>query len=241
MSADRRVGVVLNKSKRPFPPDPPTRRSAGTFSWTACRRRLIIHKFFMRFERTECILHKISPGSFPIRKQPAKGQVLVRERVKKQPDVLFEEALNYLKAGGFRLTKPREVIVRAAVAFAKPFHAEDLLLKARRLDPEISLATIYRTLPMLLDSHLIREVELNREHRYYEVNREQSPAAFHIVCADCEQVIQVQDECIMLRERFLANSLGFKPVKMNVRIEANCLDLHEKGTCERRAKVNLGT
>jgi Fur family ferric uptake transcriptional regulator len=123
----------------------------------------------------------------------------VRERPKKQPDVLFDEALSYLKAGGFRLTKPREVIVRAAVAFAEPFHAEDLLARARQLDPEISLATTYRTLPMLLDSHLIREVELNREHRYYEVNREQSPAAFHIICADCEQVIQVQDECIMLR------------------------------------------
>jgi Fur family ferric uptake transcriptional regulator len=163
----------------------------------------------------------------------------LRERPKKQPDVLFEEALNYLKEGGFRLTKPREVIVRAAIAFAEPFHAEDLLTRARQLDPEISLATIYRTLPMLLDSHLIREVELNREHRYYEVNREQSPAAFHIICADCAQVIQVQDECIMLRERFLANSLGFKPLKLNVRIEANCLDLHEKGTCERRAKGSL--
>lgn len=190
----------------------------------------------MSFERTECILHKISPGSFPIRKQPTRGHLLVRERLKKQPDVLFEEALKYLKEGGFRLTKPREVIVRAAVAFAEPFHAEDLLIKARQLDPEISLATVYRTLPMLLDSHLIREVELNREHRYYEVNREQSPAAFHIICVDCDQVIQVQDECIMLRERFLANSLGFKPLKLSVRIEANCLDLHEKGTCERRTR-----
>jgi len=193
----------------------------------------------MSFERTECILHKISPGSFPIRKQQTRGYLHLRERPKKQPDVLFEEALNYLKEGGFRLTKPREVIVRAAIAFAEPFHAEDLLTRARQLDPEISLATIYRTLPMLLDSHLIREVELNREHRYYEVNREQSPAAFHIICADCAQVIQVQDECIMLRERFLANSLGFKPLKLNVRIEANCLDLHEKGTCERRAKGSL--
>ncbi|HSZ27536.1 MAG TPA: Fur family transcriptional regulator [Chthoniobacterales bacterium] len=193
----------------------------------------------MSFERTECILHKISPGSFPIRKQQTRGHLHLRERPKKQPDVLFEEALNYLKEGGFRLTKPREVIVRAAIAFAEPFHAEDLLTRARQLDPEISLATIYRTLPMLLDSHLIREVELNREHRYYEVNREQSPAAFHIICADCAQVIQVQDECIMLRERFLANSLGFKPLKLNVRIEANCLDLHEKGTCERRAKGSL--
>jgi Fur family transcriptional regulator, ferric uptake regulator len=195
----------------------------------------------MSFERTQCILHKISPGSFPIRKQPSKGNVLVRERPKKQPDVLFDEALSYLKAGGFRLTKPREVIVRAAVAFTEPFHAEDLLARARQLDPEISLATTYRTLPMLLDSHLIREVDLNREHRYYEVNREQSPAAFHIICADCEQVIQVQDECIMLRERFLANSLGFKPIKLNVRIKATCLDLHEKGTCERRDRARLET
>ena len=88
----------------------------------------------MSFERTQCILHQISPGSFPIRKQPAKGNLLVRERPKKQPDVLFEEALSYLKAGGFRLTKPRELIVRAAVAFAGPFHAEDLLAKARQLD-----------------------------------------------------------------------------------------------------------
>jgi Fur family ferric uptake transcriptional regulator len=193
----------------------------------------------MSFERTECILHKISPRSFPVRKEPNRGLVQLRERPKKQPDALFQEALNYLKEGGFRLTKPREVIVRAAVSFTEPFHAEDLLAKARELDRLISLATIYRTLPMMLDSHLIREVELNREHRYYEVNREQSPAAFHIVCTDCHQVLQVQDECITLRERFLANSMGFKPLKLSVRIEATCLDLHEKGTCERRAKADV--
>jgi len=193
----------------------------------------------MSFERTECILHKISPRSFPALKMRPHGSPVVTERAKKQPDVLFKEALNYLREGGFRLTKPREVIVRAAVSFTEPFHAESLLAKARQIDRLISLATVYRTLPMLLDSHLIREVELNREHRYYEVNREQSPSAFHIICADCGQVIQVQDECIMLRERFLANSMGFKPLKLNVRVAATCLDLHEKGTCERRDKANI--
>jgi Fur family transcriptional regulator, ferric uptake regulator len=193
----------------------------------------------MSFERTECILHKISPRSFPPLKKRSDGLPAVKERTKKQPDVLLKEALNYLREGGFRLTKPREVIVRAAVSFAEPFHAEALLAKAREIDRLISLATVYRTLPMLLDSHLIREVELNREHRYYEVNREQSPSAFHIVCADCGQVIQVQDECIMLRERFLANSLGFKPLKLNVRVAANCLDFHEHGTCARREKAKI--
>jgi hypothetical protein len=57
------------------------------------------------------------------------------------------------------------------------------------------------------------------------------------VCSDCHQVIQVQDECITLRERFLANNLGFSPLKLTVRIEATCLDLREKGRCERRDRA----
>jgi Fur family ferric uptake transcriptional regulator len=201
--------------------------------WTETTGKSIISlHFFMAFERTQCIMHQISPRVLPAYRQVAPGFVMTRER--RHPDALFQEALNYLREGGFRVTKPREVIVRAAISFTEPFHAEDLLAKAREVDRLISLATIYRTLPMMLDSHLIREVELNREHRYYEVNREQSPAAFHIVCADCRQVIQVQDECITLRERFLANNMGFKPLKLTVRIEATCLDLHEKGSCKRR-------
>src|SRR5437016_1795523 len=133
-----------------------------------------------------------------------------------------------------RVTRPPDVLVRAAISFSEPCNAAVLVSAARKMDRLISLATVYRTLPMLLNSRLIREVELNREHRYYEVNREQSPAAFHIVCSDCRQVIQVQDECITLRERFLANNMGFKPLKLTVRIEATCLDLQEKGSCKRR-------
>jgi len=186
----------------------------------------------MAFERTECILHRISPKAFSAVTRPpaALGSAA---KPGKQPEALFEEALGFLREGGYRVTKPREVILRAAISFTGPFHAEDLLAKAREIDRLISLATVYRTLPMLLDSRLIREVELNREHRYYEVNREQSPAAFHIVCTDCGQVFQVQDECITLRERFLANRLGFKPSKLNVRIEAACLDLLQLGECRR--------
>ena len=188
----------------------------------------------MTFERTECAMHQLSPGVFPVRRPSPPVMLGGSARTPKNPDALFQEALVYLRESGFRVTKPREVIVRAAISFSEPFNAEDLLSAARRMDRLISLATVYRTLPMLLDSRLIREVELNREHRYYEVNREQSPAAFHIVCSDCRQVLQVQDECITLRERFLANSLGFKPLRLAVRIEAACLELLERGQCARK-------
>jgi Fur family ferric uptake transcriptional regulator len=193
----------------------------------------------MAFERTECALHQISPWSFAAQRKPAHLNALQPQANSKLPDNLFTGALEYLRAGGFRVTKPREAILRAAISFDVPFHAEDLFAKSRQLDRLISLATVYRTLAMLLDSRLIREIELNREHRYYEVNREQSPAAFHIVCADCHQVVQVQDQCVTLRERFIANSFGFIPLKLNVRIEASCLDLRQRGCCERREKAAL--
>ena len=193
----------------------------------------------MAFERTECILHQISPKTFSPGMRPPVTSAANPE-AKKHPETLFKEALSFLREGGYRVTKPRELILRAAISFTEPFHAEDLLAKAREIDRLISLATVYRTLPMLLDSRLVREVELNREHRYYEVNREQSPAAFHIVCTDCGQVVQVQDECITLRERFLANRLGFKPSKLNVRIEAACLELLETGECRRRESEGSG-
>ena len=80
----------------------------------------------------------------------------------------------------------------------------------------------------------LSERSLRRQFRHFTG---QSPAAFHIVCIDCHQVIKVQDDCITLRERFLANSMGFKPSKLNVRIEATCLDLHEKKSCPRRDKA----
>src|SRR6202023_543938 len=191
----------------------------------------------MTFERTECAMHRLSPGVFPVRRPGPPVPLGGSARTPKHPDALFQEALVYLRESGFRVTKPREVIVRAAISFSEPFNAEDLLSPARNIDRLISLATVYRTLPMLLDSRLIREVELNREHRYYEVNREQSPAVFPIICADCEQVIQVKGKCITLRERFLANNLGFKPLRLTVRIEATCLDLREKGSCQRRGRA----
>jgi Fur family ferric uptake transcriptional regulator len=189
------------------------------------------------FERAQCALHQLAPRSFSAKRRPSTQAALAPGLVQKLPDDLVSEAVGYLRASGFRVTKPREVIVRAAVSLSSPFNAEDLFAKARELDPSTSLATVYRTLPMLLDSKLFREVQLNREHRYYEINREKSPAAFHIICTDCGQVVQVYDQCVTLRERFIANSFGFVPQKLSVRIEASCVDLREHGRCERARPV----
>src|SRR5260370_42441811 len=111
----------------------------------------------MTFERTECAMPRLAPGFFPVRRRGPAVMLSGSARTPKNPDALFQEALVYLRESGFRVTKPREVIVRAAISFSEPFNAEDLLSAVRRMDSLISLATGYPTCPLTLDSTLIRE------------------------------------------------------------------------------------
>jgi Fur family ferric uptake transcriptional regulator len=146
---------------------------------------------------------------------------------------LYRIAIDYLRAEKSKLTPPREAIIRTSLSFAAPFHAEQLLAAARLRDRLISVATVYRLLPLLVKSGVLREIDLKHDsHQHYEVNR--APTTGHIVCQDCQQVIEVQDACLTLRENFVANSMGFTPTKLSLRIEAACQDLHEKGHCPRQ-------
>lgn len=54
----------------------------------------------------------------------------------------------------------------------------------------------------------------------------------NIICMDCEQAMPLADECLPLREGFLAKQQGFLPSKMNLRIEASCEELRKSGACE---------
>lgn len=135
---------------------------------------------------------------------------------------------------GGRKTQVRDVICRVIGEQTAPFNAEELLRKVRKIDRIISMASVYRTLASLIESGLLREVEGVRGTRCYLVVEERNDALSSIVCTDCEQVVMMPDECLPLREGFLARQLGFNPKKMSLRIEASCEELRRSGTCRRR-------
>ena len=142
-----------------------------------------------------------------------------------------------LKNKGIKITPPRRVILETALLFEQPFQAEQLLEQARKTDRAISLATVYRFIALLLQHEIIREIDVKKDgHQYYEINRHSSFAVGHIICHNCQQVIEVTDPCLSLRETLVANDLGFTPTKLNLRIEANCQELDQKGHCSRQKK-----
>ena len=65
---------------------------------------------------------------------------------------------DYLLHKGLRRTVPREAIIEAAFSTTEHYTAEELLLMARKIDPNVSRATIYRTLPLLVECGVLKEL-----------------------------------------------------------------------------------
>ena len=70
--------------------------------------------------------------------------------------------LDFLARKNLRLTGPRRAIIETVFSTEKHFTAEELLEWARRRDKSVSRATVYRTLPLLTESGLVREMDFGQ-------------------------------------------------------------------------------
>jgi Fur family transcriptional regulator, ferric uptake regulator len=137
----------------------------------------------------------------------------------------------YLAQQGQRRTKQRDVIIEAAFATDEHFNAEELLEKVRKIDRSVSRATVYRTITLMTECGVLREVDLGRDQTYYDPNFLDKPQHNHLICLDCDRVVEFEDEHIALLHDCISRRLGFKTQLSNMRIEARCDELARNGTC----------
>jgi Fur family transcriptional regulator, ferric uptake regulator len=140
----------------------------------------------------------------------------------------------YLVAQGLRRTKQRDVIVETVFSTDDHFTAEELIDKVRALDASASRATVYRTLTLLVECGLLREIDLGRDQTFYDPNFLEKPQHNHLICVDCDKVVEFEDEHIALLEDCITRRLGYKPTNKSMRIEATCEELARTGACTRR-------
>lgn len=138
----------------------------------------------------------------------------------------------FLSSKGLRRTKQRDVIIEAAFGTKEHFNAEELHEMTRKIDRSISRATVYRTLSLLVECKLLHEIDLGRDQTYYDPNFLDKPQHNHLICADCDRVVEFEDDHIALLEDCITKRLGFSPASKSIRIVANCDRLARTGSCE---------
>ncbi len=146
----------------------------------------------------------------------------------------------FIQKRGMRRTSQRDTIVEAAFANDDHFTAEELLEKARRLDPKTSRATLYRTISLLVECGLLKEIDLGRDERVYDPNFLDSPDHNHLICVDCGKVVEFEDDNAALLIDCLTRRLGFRPSSKSMRIEACCDKLRSEGVCDNLLQMRLG-
>ena len=73
--------------------------------------------------------------------------------------------------------------------------AEELSYRLRRKRKGASRATIYRTLDLLVESGIIRRVDLGQGHGHYELVLDH-PHHEHMICLRCGKVIEFSDQAM---------------------------------------------
>lgn len=145
-------------------------------------------------------------------------------------------AHKFLENKGLRQTSQRNAIILAAFSTSDHFSAEDLLRMAREIDFSVSRATVYRTLTLLMESGLLRELDLGNGVQYYDPNFIEHPTHNHLICIDCNKIVEFEDINMELLENCISRRLGFFPANKVLRIEGYCEELRMCGSCPKKRR-----
>jgi Fur family ferric uptake transcriptional regulator len=120
----------------------------------------------------------------------------------------MSELIETLKTHGLRMTPQRAIIFEAIEKLEGHITAEDIFAEVQKVNPYISLATVYRTLELLQDLNLITQTNLGRSQTYFALKDHCSH--HHLVCQVCGRIEEFCDDILEPVRAQLEAQYGFK-------------------------------
>ncbi len=125
---------------------------------------------------------------------------------------------------GLRMTEQRRVIARVLSSADDHPDAEELHRRAVAVDPNISLATVYRTVKLFEEAGIIERLDFRDGRSRYEESTEDHHD--HLINVKTGEVIEFVNEEIERLQEEIARKHGFKLV--DHRLELYAVPLDEK-------------
>ncbi len=141
--------------------------------------------------------------------------------------------MDFLAGKRLRVTAQRRAIIDTVFSTQQHFTADQLLAWSRQRDRSVSRATVYRTLPLLTESGLVREIDFGKEYKFYDPNYAEHPSHNHIVCQDCQKIVEFESEKLDRLEAEICRKLGFSVTGRRLQLTASCDEFRRTGTCKR--------
>lgn len=115
---------------------------------------------------------------------------------------------DYAAKQGLRSTRQRDIILDIFLASHQHLSVEELYFKVKASHPGIGFATVYRTLKLLVEAGVARELTLkDGQARYEHVLAGEHHD--HLICTGCGSIVEFEDETIERLQDDIAMRHGF--------------------------------
>ncbi|MGB7331807.1 MAG: Fur family transcriptional regulator [Terriglobales bacterium] len=132
-------------------------------------------------------------------------------REKNDTTITRPSLMKELAARGVRMTSQRRLLVGIIQDSPRHLDAATLLDLARKQDPDIDRATVYRTLGLLKDRGLIDELDLMHiqgEKHYYEAKTSRDHC--HMACFRCGAIMEYTSSSFEKLKKEMVKQSGFQ-------------------------------
>ena len=142
-----------------------------------------------------------------------------------------DDLRDVFRSAGRRLTSQRRLILEALEESDAHLDAEALHDQVKLHNPDISLATIYRTLAVLKEMGLVEEHRLGEEHGHYESVRDNPH--YHFTCLGCGRVTEFDTPLMAQIRHELSEREGVRVTGAHLHLSGYCAQCQKEAGGQR--------
>ncbi len=129
----------------------------------------------------------------------------------------------YISQNNLKITRQRRSVLNAFLDCENHVSAEELYNTVTETESKIGLATVYRTLALLIRSGLASEMDFGDGQKRYE-HRYKHKHHDHMICTECGKIIEFTNPIIEKLQDEIAAQNGFTITSHKLDLFGNCSD-----------------
>jgi len=146
-----------------------------------------------------------------------------------QESKTFESICNLLRNHSYKVTHQRQTILQTFMEHVdRHLSAEEVYMLVKHRDPEIGLATVYRTLDILAEIGVLLKNDFGDGRSRYEFSRkDEQHHHHHLICLHCGNVSEFDDDLLESLEAVISKRTQFKVIDHDLKFYGYCNQCEE--------------
>ncbi|HET7827172.1 MAG TPA: Fur family transcriptional regulator [Anaeromyxobacter sp.] len=127
----------------------------------------------------------------------------------------------YIAGRGLKHSRQRDRIAQTFLSMGGHVSVEEVVERVRRVDPRISVATVYRTMKLLAECGLAVQRQFGGGQTRYEAAAGRAHHD-HLICTSCGEIVEFSNEKIEILQALVARRHGFEVENHKLELYGRC-------------------